>query len=81
MNTENKKDQDNTAGDNLLPINLEGLNYDDQDNLGLDADRSSDNISLSRKYNMDNDMISNNPEGEDDLRDVDVDRDSSLKDK
>lgn len=52
------------------------------ENLGLDADRSSDDQRIERKYNMDNDMISQNPDGEDDDHDANLERGSSpLMDK
>ena len=52
------------------------------ENLGLDADRSSDDQRIDRKYNMDNDMISHNPDGEGDDDDANLERGSSpLMDK
>jgi hypothetical protein len=60
-----------------------GEGYEESsENLGLDADRSSDEQRLDRKYNMDNDMISHNPDGEDDANDSNLERGSSpLMDK
>jgi hypothetical protein len=83
MKTKAKNLEDLSGGENLLPDNNnEEQRYDDQDNLGLDADRSSDNQTLSRRYNIDNDVISNNPDGEDDMRDSDREIGSSpLMDK
>jgi len=39
----------------------------DSDNLGLDADHSSDAPSLMTRLNDDNDRISGNPDGENDV--------------
>nr|WP_068892552.1 hypothetical protein [Pedobacter panaciterrae] len=39
----------------------------DDDNLGLDADHSSDPPSLMTRLNDDNDRISGNPDGENDV--------------
>lgn len=41
--------------------------YEEKDNLGLDADGSSENSGRTN-YNNDNDRISHNPDGEDDNR-------------
>ena len=52
------------------------------ENLGLDADRSSDDQRIDRKYNMDNDIVSHNPDGESDDSDANLERGSSpLMDK
>ncbi len=58
-----------TEGERLISDKPEDILHDEQDNLGLDADRSSDNQTLSRRYNIDNDVISHNPDGEDDMND------------
>lgn len=43
------------------------LNYNDEnDNLGLDADHSSEDTPYHVNLNSDNDRISHNPDGEDD---------------
>ena len=39
----------------------------DSDNLGLDADHSTDTPSLMTRLNDDNDRISGNPDGENDV--------------
>jgi hypothetical protein len=81
-NPEHENQKSLSEGENLVPENSKELRYDEQDNLGLDADRSSDNQTLSRRYNIDNDVISNNPDGEDDMRDSNRERGSSpLMDK
>jgi hypothetical protein len=79
----NQEDKENSsAGERLITEQNPELRHDEQDNLGLDADRSSDNQTLSRRYNIDNDVISNNPDGEDDMRDSTETRGSSpLMDK
>ncbi|MGN7205955.1 hypothetical protein ACTHQF_16905 [Pedobacter sp. SAFR-022] len=77
-----EEDKNPSAGEQLLPEQGRELRHDEQDNLGLDADRSSDNQTLSRRYNIDNDVISHNPDGEDDNRDSTETRGSSpLMDK
>ncbi len=82
QNPDKNLNESPSKGEHLLPNNEEGLRYDEQDNLGLDADRSSDNQTLSRRYNTDNDVISHNPDGEDDWRNADEERGSSpLMDK
>ena len=74
--------QNPSAGERLISEEVTPLRHDQQDNLGLDADRSSDNQTLSRRYNIDNDVISGNPDGEDDMRDSNETRGSSpLMDK
>lgn len=79
---EPKDDKNPSAGERLVPEHEAELKHDEQDNLGLDADRSSDNQTLSRRYNIDNDVISGNPDGEDDLNDANETRGSSpLMDK
>lgn len=45
--------------------------YEEPDNLGLDADQSSENFSFYNYLNTDNDRISGNPDGEDDDHDRD----------
>ncbi|SHE84981.1 hypothetical protein [Pedobacter caeni] len=40
--------------------------YEEPDNLGLDADQSSESFSYYSHLNTDNDRISGNPDGEDD---------------
>jgi hypothetical protein len=81
-NSNENKAQNLSAGESLIPDPKPELQHDEQDNLGLDADRSSDNQTLSRRYNIDNDVISGNPDGEDDRRDSDETRGSSpLMDK
>jgi hypothetical protein len=81
-NLNEKEDQNPSAGESLIPEPKPALQHDEQDNLGLDADRSSDNQTLSRRYNVDNDVISGNPDGEDDRRDSNETRGSSpLMDK
>jgi hypothetical protein len=52
------------------------------ENLGLDADHSSDNFSVNGKYNTDNDRVTDNPDGEEDP-DVEADQaeNSPLDDK
>jgi len=42
----------------------------ENDNLGLDADQSSDNTDGRKNYNNDNDRVSHNPDGEDDDHDT-----------
>jgi len=69
MEPETEKPLHNSEGENLMPKKVNESKYDDPDNLGLDADRSSDNQTLSRRYNIDNDVISQNPDGEDDSHD------------
>ena len=55
--------------------------FDEDDNLGLDADHSS-NDGKYGYLNNDNDMISHNPDGEDDDSDSNEERGSSpLMDK
>lgn len=82
MKSDNEKVHSQSEGENLLPNDSEELKSDEQDNLGLDADRSSDNQTLSRRYNIDNDVVSHNPDGEDDRRDSNQERGSSpLMDK
>jgi hypothetical protein len=82
MDTDSKKTGNSSKGENLVPDVRNELRYDDVDNLGLDADRSSDNQTLSRRYNTDNDVISRNPDGEDDSYDSNEERGSSpLMDK
>ena len=59
-----------------------GIESGTSENLGLDADRSSDDQHIDRKYNMDNDIVSHNPDGESDDRDANMERGSSpLMDK
>jgi hypothetical protein len=54
----------------------------DNPDLGLDADHSSSGEEGAVNYNNDNEMISHNPDGEDDDRDYDNDGGySSLMDK
>lgn len=43
------------------------INNVDSDNLGLDADHSTDTPSLMTRLNDDNDRISGNPDGENDV--------------
>lgn len=43
------------------------INEVDSDNLGLDADHSTDTPSLMTRLNDDNDRISGNPDGENDV--------------
>lgn len=43
------------------------VNEEDLENLGLDADHSSDNLSVNGKFNTDNDRVSHNPGGEEDI--------------
>ncbi len=77
-----KKEEFTSEGEQLVPAQPQEFRHDEQDNLGLDADRSSDNQTLSRRYNIDNDVISNNPDGEDDMKDSNETRGSSpLMDK
>lgn len=40
----------------------------EQENLGLDADGSSGDLTIYSKLNSDNDRISGNPDGEDDQK-------------
>jgi len=55
---------------------------DSRDNLGLDADHSSDDTEDQVNYNNDNDRISHNPDGEDDDSDSTEERGHSpLMDK
>lgn len=42
----------------------------ENDNLGLDADQSSDYTDGRKNYNNDNDRVSHNPDGEDDDHDT-----------
>lgn len=66
----NREEMKNSSeGERLISDKQNEVNHDEQDNLGLDADRSSDNQTLSRRYNIDNDVISHNPDGEDDMHD------------
>lgn len=51
------------------------------DDLGLDADRSSNELSLKTKFNDDNDRISGNQDGENDLENDEKLPHSSLSDK
>lgn len=44
----------------------EALNDENNENLGLDADGSSEDVSIFSNLNNDNDRISGNPDGEDD---------------
>jgi hypothetical protein len=44
------------------------LNNSGDENLGLDADGSSDDSSIYSSLNSDNDRISGNPDGEDDQK-------------
>ena len=49
------------------------LKYDDEQvNLGLDADHSSDGTTTAARLNDDNDRISGNPDGESDDTDNDA---------
>ena len=66
-----------SEGERLVTDQPSGIPHDEQDNLGLDADRSSDNQTLSRRYNIDNDVISYNPDGEDDMNDSNENQGSS----
>ena len=60
----------------------QGIESGAAENLGLDADRSSDDQRIDRKYNMDNDIVSQNPDGESDDSDANLERGSSpLMDK
>ncbi|MNR15547.1 hypothetical protein D3C85_1320850 [compost metagenome] len=43
--------------------------YEEPDNLGLDADQSSEDFSFHNYLNTDNERISGNPDGEDDDHD------------
>jgi hypothetical protein len=43
-------------------------NNDPNENLGLDADGSSEDVSSHGNLNSDNDRISGNPDGEDDQK-------------
>lgn len=45
--------------------------YEEPDNLGLDADQSSERFSFYSHLNTDNDRISGNPDGENDDHDTD----------
>lgn len=82
FNSDQNSSETPSKGEHLLPNKEEGLRYDEQDNLGLDADRSSDNQTLSRRFNTDNDVVSHNSDGEDDIRDSNEERGSSpLMDK
>lgn len=45
-----------------------GLINESNENLGLDADGSSQDFSIYNNLNNDNDRISGNPDGEDDQR-------------
>lgn len=47
-------------------IYKKGLSNEANENLGLDADGSSDDFSIHGTLNSDNDRISGNPDGEDD---------------
>ncbi|MGY0034542.1 hypothetical protein [Pedobacter sp. NJ-S-72] len=58
-----KTDRENTIKTGNRPQNLR--EYEETDNLGLDADGSSVNSGRTN-YNNDNDRISHNPDGEDD---------------
>ncbi|TDO24078.1 hypothetical protein [Pedobacter duraquae] len=59
-----------------------GMESGTAENLGMDADRSSDDQRIDRKYNMDNDIVSHNPDGESDDSDANLERGSSpLMDK
>jgi hypothetical protein len=60
MNKDNLKDK------NLNKKSMTSESAENKDNLGLDADHSSDE---SSRFDRDNDIISHNPDGEDDDRD------------
>ncbi|MEJ2880801.1 hypothetical protein [Pedobacter sp. GR22-6] len=55
-------------------------NQEQDQNLGLDADHSSEAGDFKATLNNDNDMISGNPDGENDSKDDEV-RNSPLDDK
>jgi hypothetical protein len=59
------------------------VKYDNENNnLGLDADQSSEFDNGRKNYNNDNDRVSHNPDGEDDDRDTTEESGSSpLMDK
>ena len=82
MNYQEDEQAELTADPSARPADKNKIHEEASENLGLDADRSSDDQRIDRKYNMDNDMVSNNPDGEDDRNDANLERGSSpLMDK
>lgn len=57
-----RKVKPETSSDKVFP------NHEKNENLGLDADGSSEEISIFTNLNNDNDRISGNPDGEDDQK-------------
>lgn len=64
-----------------IPLRDDLLGSDKNENLGLDADGSSEEISIFSNLNNDNDRISGNPDGEDDQKNTTELPGSSLLDE
>ena len=67
MNKETNPEETTPIGNDDRP---KKRTYEEPDNLGLDADQSSESFSFYSHLNTDNDRISGNPDGEDDDRDT-----------
>jgi len=77
MSTSKNAFQTNSNKNSSLENNINDR-YEEADNLGLDADRSSDE---HQSYDNDSDRISHNPDGEEDNQHEMKNRSSPLEDK